>query len=89
MEPASGAIPIISFNYGARKLCRVRTGIKFMTVACIAYTVISWIVLMIIPEIFIRIFTTDAEVISNFIGGYASFITMLVTVWFGKLKKTE
>ena len=41
---ASGAQPVISFNYGAGKKDRVKEGIRFMTKVSMAYTCIAWMV---------------------------------------------
>ena len=55
----SGAQPVIGFNYGAQKFDRVRQGIRFMTIACVIYTTVSWIAVLLFPRFFVRIFTPD------------------------------
>ncbi|MHB8128720.1 MAG: MATE family efflux transporter [Mobilitalea sp.] len=59
----NGAQPIIGYNYGAGSYGRVRSAIKFMSIACITYTVIAWGILNIIPHFFIQIFNHDPELI--------------------------
>jgi putative MATE family efflux protein len=59
----NGAQPVLGFNYGAGKYLRVRQGIKFMSIVCIAYTTVVWLILMLIPETFIHIFNSDPELI--------------------------
>jgi len=153
MGLTSGAQPVISFNYGAKKYDRVKSAIKFMTAACISLTFAAWLILITIPHVFIQMFNNEpalleygvpamhiyffgmfmmafqfsgttvftalgkakysvffsifrkviivtpltliipfigglgtkgvflAEPISNFVGGLACYITMLVTVW--------
>lgn len=155
----SGAQPVISFNYGAGLKARVKRGIRFMTVVCIVYTCIVWVLTLAFPEVFIHMFNSEpdlvaaavpsmhlyffgfcfmalqfagqstfqalgearyaitfsifrkvvivvpltillplipalglkgvfiAEPISNVVGGCACFFTMLVVVWFRKLKE--
>ena len=56
---SSGAQPVISFNYGAKKYSRVRQGIKFMTIACTAYTTISWMAVLLFPRFFVGLFSSD------------------------------
>ena len=51
-----GAQPVLGFNYGAREYGRVRTGIKIMSVVCMAYTTVVWIFTMLFPAVFIRSF---------------------------------
>lgn len=148
-----GAQPVIGFNYGAGEFKRVKSGIKIMSAACMGYTIVVWIITLLIPGVFITMFNGGeelmqlgipamriyffgfcfmslqfagqsvftglgkakqaiffsllrkafivvpltlwlphvmglgangvflAEPISNFIGGTASFVTMLCTVW--------
>ena len=60
----SGALPVIGFNYGARKYSRVRQGIKFMTIACTVYTTVSWIAVLLFPKFFVGIFSSDAALMT-------------------------
>ena len=57
---ASGAQPVIGFNYGARQYDRVRQGIRFMTAACFLYTTVSWLAVLLFPGFFVGIFSSDA-----------------------------
>ena len=56
-----GSQPIISFNYGARKLDRVRKGFHILLVSCLAYSLTLWGAVMLFPQIFIRIFNDSPE----------------------------
>ena len=60
----SGAQPVISFNYGAGLKARVKRGIRFMTVVCIVYTCIVWVLTLAFPEVFIRIFNSEADLVA-------------------------
>lgn len=51
--------PFLGYNYGAKQYKRVFKGIQFMSVSCISFTTISWIILMIFPAFFIRIFNDN------------------------------
>ena len=57
----SAAQPVMGFNYGAREYRRVRGGILFCTVACVAYTTLVWLVLFLFPRFFIGLFTGEAD----------------------------
>ena len=59
-----GAKPVIGFNYGAKKFDRVRQGIKFMTIACVIYTTLSWLAVLIFPRFFVGIFSGDAALLA-------------------------
>ncbi len=53
------ANPVIGFNYGAGKYRRVRSAIVFITLLCVAFTTLIWLLLMIFPRFFIAIFNDD------------------------------
>lgn len=54
-----GAQPIISFNYGAKKIDRVSRAFKLLLLICMAYATIMWLICMFAPMVFINIFTKD------------------------------
>lgn len=54
---SQGAQPIISYNYGAKQMERVKKTFKMLFVACMTYTILMWILLMSIPEFFVGIFS--------------------------------
>ncbi|MGO5358101.1 MATE family efflux transporter [Anaerofustis sp. LCP19S3_F7] len=60
-----GAGPILSYNYGAKKYDRLKKAIKFMCITCILYTFIAWFVVIEFPDIFIKIFNHDPNLISK------------------------
>ncbi len=57
----NGAQPVLGFNYGAKENHRVKEGIRFISTAGVLYTVVFWAVIMAFPQIFIKIFSDDAE----------------------------
>ena len=59
MGICQGGQPLISFNYGARKMERVKKAFYCQFGVCVAYTVVFWILLMAIPNVFSGIFTSD------------------------------
>lgn len=63
MGVVNGALPVISYNYGAGAYDRVRTGIRFNAVAGIAYTLVAWLLMLLFPSFFIGIFTDDPAVL--------------------------
>ena len=56
---ASGAQPVLGFNYGAKKYDRVRTGIRFFCVGSLLYACTVWLLSITIPGALIRIFNQD------------------------------
>lgn len=59
-----GTQPIIGFNYGAKKNERVKEGIRFAFTVGALYLLCAWIVIMLIPEQMIGIFSDEAETIA-------------------------
>ncbi|MBQ7098479.1 MAG: MATE family efflux transporter [Oscillospiraceae bacterium] len=58
-----GGQPLISYNYGAKKLRRVREAFFCQFGVCVAYTTVFWGVLMCCPDFFAGIFTNDAALV--------------------------
>ena len=58
-----GGNPIISFNYGAKKLDRVRESFLTQFAICLSYAVIFFAMLMIMPKAFAGIFTDVTELV--------------------------
>lgn len=56
----NGGQPVISFNYGAGKMDRIRTAIRFTSASCIGYTFVIWGLLHLFPAFFIHIFNEEA-----------------------------
>ena len=59
-----GGQPLISFNYGARKLDRVKEAFFCQFGVCVAYTTVFWLALMCLPNVFAGIFTSDTALVS-------------------------
>ena len=65
--PASGLVsaaqPIIGYNYGAKCYHRVRQGILFMSLVCVVYTSVAWLIFWLFPRFFIALFNQEAALI--------------------------
>ena len=60
----NGALPVMSFNYGAKKYDRVKQSIRFNTLAGAVYTVMAWLMIVLFPAFWFRIFSDDAALIA-------------------------
>lgn len=60
---AQGAAPVISYNYGAENMKRVKRAFGILFICSFAFSFILIAVLEIFPQIFIGIFTSDANLI--------------------------
>lgn len=76
-----GGQPIISYNFGAGNAARVKRTFQLLAVACVSYSVVMWAVSMFAPRVFIRIFTTDTQLIA--FTEWAIHIYMAVALLFG------
>lgn len=54
-----GAQPIISYNYGAGNLERVRKTFWLLLKISLGYAILLWLLVMIFPQIFAALFTAD------------------------------
>ncbi len=59
MGLTQGAQPIMSYNYGAKRIDRVKNTFKLMFLICISFTTIMCGLLMVVPQIFVSIFNND------------------------------
>ena len=55
----SGSQPVISFNYGARRYDRVLSGIRFNTLIGAGYTLVAWLLVLLLPRLWFGIFSDD------------------------------
>ena len=58
-----GGQPLMSFNYGAKKLDRVKEAFYCQFTVCVAYTAAFWLLLMAVPRMFAGIFTSDTALV--------------------------
>ncbi len=58
-----GGQPLISFNYGARKFHRVKEAFFCQFGVCVTYTTLFWLVILLFPNFFANIFTSDAALV--------------------------
>lgn len=61
---ADGASPILSYNYGAGRYDNVKRSIRFVTLSALAYTAVVWVLVLLLPEMFIGIFNRDDSLLS-------------------------
>lgn len=62
---SQGAQPIMSFNYGAQKMDRVRQTFKLLLISCITYTMAFWALVQLFPGVFVQIFNNDPELMQT------------------------
>lgn len=62
---AQGAQPIISYNYGAGNKERVKKSFKMFITISLSYSVVMWLFVMLLPQLLVRIFTSDAQLMET------------------------
>lgn len=60
---AQGAQPITSYNYGAKNADRVKKTFRLLLITCLTYSISLWTAVMLFPEFFVGIFTSDKTLI--------------------------
>lgn len=81
MGMCQGAQPIISFNYGAKKIGRVSTAFRLLLLSCLGYSTLLWAVSMFAPQVFTGIFTQDPALTDYAV--WALRIYMAASLMFG------
>ncbi|WP_242842875.1 MULTISPECIES: MATE family efflux transporter [Eubacteriales] len=56
-----GGQPIISFNYGAGNMARVKKAFQIQTICCFTFAFVLWAAVQLVPGLFVAIFTNDAQ----------------------------
>lgn len=59
-----GAQPILSYNFGAKNMDRVRATFKLLVKVSLAYSTVMWALVMLFPGAFASIFTNETELLS-------------------------
>lgn len=61
---AQGAQPILSYNYGAKNAERVKQTYQLLLRICLLYSIAIWAAVMLFPQLFVSLFTPEAELIA-------------------------
>ena len=59
-----GAQPIISYNYGARNVDRVKGAFQLLLKVSLLYSTLVWLFVQVVPQAFAGMFTSDAELLA-------------------------
>lgn len=61
---AQGAQPIVSYNFGAKNLSRVKEAFRLLFVSAICVSSVMWLIAVFAPAFFPSLFSSDAELIA-------------------------
>jgi len=59
-----GAQPIISYNFGAKNIRRVKEAFLALLASSVAFSTAVWLLVMLVPRAFAGIFTSDPELVA-------------------------
>lgn len=58
-----GGQPIMSYNFGAGNKTRVKQAFRCQFLACTGYATVMWLLLLLIPQVFSGIFSSDSSLV--------------------------
>lgn len=61
---SQGAQPLLSYNFGARNLQRVKEAFRCLLIASLTCSMVCWVPIQLFPEIFVRIFNNSPELVA-------------------------
>lgn len=61
----NAAQPVIGYNYGARKLERIRQIIRFTTPVTVVYMALCWLIIFLLPQPIMHVFNSDPELLTK------------------------
>ena len=76
-----GAQPITSYNYGARNMARVRKSVRLLLTCTLTYSCLFWAAIMLIPQVFVGIFTSDPELMDTAVWAARIFLFGVFSFW--------
>lgn len=80
MGLTQGAQPIIGYNYGARNNQRVKQAFKLLLGSSMVFVTIFWGTMMLVPRIFISLFTPDEALISYAVWAIRIYLAGMVVM---------
>ncbi len=77
-----GGQPLISYNYGAKKFDRVKEAFFCQFFTCVGYTLVFWGIMMLMPNFFAGIFTSDVALVDYTAWALRTFLALGFSVGF-------
>ncbi len=74
---AQGAQPIISYNYGANNMERVKKAFRILFISSVTMSLVLWATVMIFPGFFVSLFNDKPELTEMTIWGIRIFLSMI------------
>lgn len=77
-----GTQPILSFNYGAKKIDRIKQGEKGILLMSVVFAVVMFTLTHTIPDVFVRIFSSDPEYLELSVWGIQVYTACVIPMAF-------
>lgn len=77
-----GAQPLISYNFGAGKMDRVKRAFRYEFLLCVGYAGAFWALVMLFPAVFAGIFTSDGALVEYTAWAMRIFLCGIFSVGF-------
>lgn len=74
---SQGAQPIVSYNFGAHNMERVKAAFKILLISCVTYSMVLWALIMLFPQVFIRMFNNSPELLAFGVPGLRTYMAMV------------
>ena len=78
---AQGATPIISFNYGAGHLDRVKETIRLLLISCGGYILAFWVFAQLFPHALVSLFNNDPHLTALTVWALRIYIAGMCVFW--------
>lgn len=79
---SSGTQAILSYNYGAKEIKRVKKAEKYILILCLCFTTLMFVLSRIVPQYFIHIFTKEPLQLELCTWGIGVFTLMIIPLSF-------
>lgn len=79
---SSGTQAILSYNYGAKEIKRVKKAEKYILILCLCFTTLMFVLSRIVPQYFIHIFAKDPLQLELCTWGIGVFTLMIIPLSF-------
>lgn len=77
-----GAQPIISYNFGAKQIGRMRKAIRLLVISAVTYAMFCWTLTRFTPNLLVGMFTNDPQLQEFTVWAIGIYMAMIFTIGF-------
>ena len=79
---SEGTSPVISYNYGAHRMGKVKSSIKIMVVLELIYSTAIWLFIRFFPEMVIAVFSNDKAILADAVPAFNLYFSTFIFMTF-------